>query len=114
MKRCDLTSIVDECIHCGLCLPSCPTYRVTGLESESPRGRIMLINQAMQETAESNQILEDHLSTCLGCYTCETVCPSGVEYRHLMDYAQTEILQTSNSIPLKHRISPGLVTSKSF
>ena len=93
----NLESILNDCIHCGLCLPSCPTYRETGLEAESPRGRIMLMDAALKGELKSQDSFNEHVSTCLGCYTCETVCPSGIEYGDLLSYCQTTLLKPSHS-----------------
>ena len=93
----NLESILNDCIHCGLCLPTCPTYRETGLEAESPRGRIMMMDSALKGELESQNSFNEHVSTCLGCYTCETVCPSGIEYGDLLSHCQTELLKPSHS-----------------
>ncbi len=81
------------CVHCGLCLQHCPTYRLTGLETESPRGRIFLI----RELAEGKQIINEpfmqHTGLCLNCRNCETVCPSGVRYSVLLEAARGEIIE---------------------
>ncbi len=94
----NLESILNDCIHCGLCLPTCPTYRETGLEAESPRGRIMMMDAALKGELKSQRSFNEHLSTCLGCYTCETVCPSGIEYGNLLSHCQTIVLKPSHSI----------------
>jgi len=91
----ELNSLLQECIHCGLCLPSCPTYRVNGQEAESPRGRLMLMESAING-GSLDTIPKQHLSQCLGCYTCETVCPSGVNYGELLH-------QTKGKLGLKNR-----------
>ena len=93
----NLESILNDCIHCGLCLPTCPTYRETGLEAESPRGRIMMMDAALKGELKSQDSFNEHVSTCLGCYTCETVCPSGIEYGDLLSHCQTELLKPSHS-----------------
>jgi glycolate oxidase iron-sulfur subunit len=75
---------VSSCVHCGFCLPACPTYRVLGEEMDSPRGRIVL----MKEVLEGGLTLDEaapHLDRCLGCLACETACPSGVRYRDLIE-----------------------------
>ncbi len=84
---------VETCVHCGFCLPDCPTYRVLGQEMDSPRGRIIL----MKEVLEGHIPLEDalpHIDQCLGCLACETTCPSGVKYGDLIspfrDYAESK------------------------
>ena len=78
-----IKNVLKDCVHCGLCLPSCPTYRVSGLEAESPRGRLMLMDYLSSKSNANEQIDEsvlNHLSSCLDCRGCETVCPSGVNY----------------------------------
>jgi glycolate oxidase iron-sulfur subunit len=79
-----MTAAVSACVHCGFCLPACPTYRVLGEEMDAPRGRIVL----MKEVLEGVLPLADaapHLDRCLGCLACETACPSGVRYRDLIE-----------------------------
>jgi len=79
---------LDACIHCGMCLPACPTYRVTGSEAESPRGRLYLMRAFYEDKLESTQQLSDHLDPCLGCMACVTACPSGVQYDVLLDHSR--------------------------
>ena len=74
----------DRCVKCGLCLPHCPTYRITRDEGDSPRGRVSLM-QALVSKAVDSQNLHRHLDRCLGCLACETACPSGVRYGALID-----------------------------
>lgn len=83
---------LDKCVHCGLCLNSCPTYRELGIEMDSPRGRIYQMVQVATGRAEveSDSYLE-HLGLCLACRGCETACPSGVPYGRLIEAARTEI-----------------------
>ena len=80
----DAQALLKSCVHCGFCLPACPTYRVLGSELDSPRGRIYLIKQ-MFEGAPVTEATRDHLDRCLTCRSCESACPSGVQYGRLID-----------------------------
>jgi glycolate oxidase iron-sulfur subunit len=83
-----------QCIHCGMCLEACPTYQITRLETESPRGRIhLMIN--MLEGGPTSDATRLHLDRCLACRACEVVCPSGVPYGHLIEAARTVIAEES-------------------
>jgi glycolate oxidase iron-sulfur subunit len=73
-----------SCIHCGFCLPTCPTYVVTGNEADSPRGRIYFMRGMQEGRIEPTEQVRTHLDRCLTCFACETACPSGVEYRELI------------------------------
>lgn len=82
---------IKACIHCGICLSACPTYLTTGNEGNSPRGRLYLIKDLIQgEVPELDATGQQYLDNCLSCMACETVCPSGVEYIQLLDYARHE------------------------
>jgi glycolate oxidase iron-sulfur subunit len=84
------------CVHCGFCLPACPTYQVFGVEMDSPRGRIMQIEAAKRgRIALDEPALQLHLSLCLACRACETACPSGVQYGRLIEGARAA-LPTAN------------------
>jgi len=76
--------ILRSCVHCGFCTATCPTYQLLGNELDSPRGRIYLIKQVL-EGGEVTRKTQLHLDRCLTCRACETICPSGVEYGHLLD-----------------------------
>ncbi len=83
-----LVDLADRCVQCSLCLPACPTYRLEGLEAESPRGRIALSRAWALETIVPTAVGEAHLDQCLGCRSCEAVCPAGVEYGALLVQAR--------------------------
>lgn len=80
-----------SCIHCGLCLSSCPTYLITGNENDSPRGRILTMRGMHEGYIPTNDITRRHIDLCLGCRACEAVCPSGVEYGHLLEATREHI-----------------------
>jgi glycolate oxidase iron-sulfur subunit len=79
-----LVSLADRCVQCGLCLPACPTYAQSRIEGESPRGRIALARAWALRTVDATPAGDDHLDRCLGCRSCEAVCPAGVEYGALL------------------------------
>jgi glycolate oxidase iron-sulfur subunit len=79
------------CVHCGLCLDACPTFRVTGLETESPRGRIYLMTQWKRGTLPFAEEQVRHIDLCLGCRTCEGVCPSGVPYGRIIESGRADV-----------------------
>jgi len=91
--------ILRSCVHCGFCLSACPTYGILGDELDSPRGRIYLIKNALEgQQVTKNSLL--HLDRCLTCRSCETTCPSGVEYGHLLDIGRDFIEEKSpRSLP---------------
>ena len=84
---------LSRCVHCGLCLMSCPTFVTTGLEPESPRGRIYLIKAVSEGRIELNDAVLPHLEQCLQCRNCESVCPSGVPYGRIMESARAQIFE---------------------
>lgn len=79
------------CVHCGLCLDACPTFRATGLETESPRGRIYLMTQWKRSTLPFDEEQVRHIDLCLGCRTCEAVCPSGVPYGRIIEAGRADV-----------------------
>ncbi|MBM3139725.1 MAG: 4Fe-4S dicluster domain-containing protein, partial [Chloroflexi bacterium] len=90
----DVPALADlqNCIHCGFCLPSCPTYIATGQELESPRGRLHLISAVTSGRVEASDRLLAHLDLCLQCRACETACPSAVPYGRIMEDARASIM----------------------
>jgi glycolate oxidase iron-sulfur subunit len=93
---------VTTCVHCGFCLPACPTYRVLGEEMDSPRGRIVLMKQVLEGTLAMEQA-EPFVDRCLGCLACETACPSGVRYRELVVPFRARVEQRSRSLVARVR-----------
>ena len=99
-------SLADEiarCVHCGFCLQACPTYLELGMETDSPRGRIALIDAMTSGRAEPTAPLLKHLDQCLQCRACETACPSGVAYGRIMETARAEVLEGAQR-PLSWRL----------
>ena len=83
-------SVVQQCMHCGMCLPTCPTYDATKLERNSPRGRIALMRAIADDRLEPTEAFADEMYFCLGCLACMTACPAGVNYAELFEHARAE------------------------
>ena len=83
--------LIRQCIHCGFCLPTCPTYAVLGVEMDSPRGRIYQMQAVADGRMEVSAEFVDHMYCCLGCRACETACPSGVQFGKLIEAAREHI-----------------------
>lgn len=83
--------IMDKCVHCGFCLPACPTYSLWGQEMDSPRGRIYLMKLALEGKAEINEKWVSHFDSCLACVSCMPACPSGVDYGKLIEATRAQI-----------------------
>ena len=83
-----LRALADDCVHCGFCLPACPTYQLWGEEMDSPRGRIHLIAQIL-DGGHGGEAAAEHFDRCLGCMACVTACPSGVQYGQLIEAARS-------------------------
>lgn len=93
-----------KCVHCGLCLNECPTYRANGLEPDSPRGRLYLIRAVSEGTLPVTDDVVDHLQKCLVCRACETACPSNVQFGQVMEAARHQLLE-SHSTPKRRFLS---------
>jgi glycolate oxidase iron-sulfur subunit len=83
--------LIEKCVHCGFCLPICPTYVLWGQEMDSPRGRIYLMKMASEGATEMNANWVSHFDSCLGCMACMTACPSGVDYGKLIEATRAQI-----------------------
>ena len=91
--------LIDDCVHCGFCLPTCPTYVLWQEEMDSPRGRIVLMRTGLEEGSELSPQMVRHFDNCLGCMACVTACPSGVQYDKL-------ILDTRQQVERQHPRTP--------
>src|SRR5580698_5233446 len=83
--------LLSDCVHCGFCLPACPTYVLWGEEMDSPRGRIYMMAKAAQGEAPLDQNFRTHMDQCLGCMACMTACPSGVQYDKLIEDSRAQV-----------------------
>jgi glycolate oxidase iron-sulfur subunit len=90
---------IARCVHCGFCLQACPTYLELGMETDSPRGRIALIDAVTSGRAAPTPSLLGHLDLCLQCRACETACPSGVRYGHIMEQARATVMADAHTRP---------------
>ncbi len=88
-----LEPLIDQCVHCGFCLPTCPSYLLLNQEMDSPRGRIYLMKAAIEDRVSISDAFVRHFDTCLGCMACETACPSGVRYAPLIEETRAAIEQ---------------------
>ena len=86
--------ILRSCVHCGFCTATCPTYVMLGNELDSPRGRIYLIKDMLENDRPADETVVRHIDRCLSCLSCMTTCPSGVHYMHLVDHARAHIEKT--------------------
>lgn len=87
--------ILRACVHCGFCTATCPTYLLLGDEADSPRGRIYLIKDMLEDAKPASPQVVKHIDRCLSCLSCMTTCPSGVHYMHLVDHARAYIAKTT-------------------
>lgn len=102
--------ILRSCVHCGFCTATCPTYVLLGDELDSPRGRIYLIKDMLENDRPASESVVKHVDRCLSCLSCMSTCPSGVNYMHLVDHARTHVERTFKR-PLFERTVRGLLAS---
>src|SRR5437763_15087047 len=84
-------ALIDQCVHCGFCLPTCPTYSLWHEEMDSPRGRIYLMSGLVDGTLPLSDTVVEHFDRCLGCMACVTACPSGVQYDRLIESTRAHV-----------------------
>src|SRR3977135_4396143 len=100
--------ILRSCVHCGFCTATCPTYVLLGDELASPRGRIYLIKDMLENDRPATADVVKHIDRCLSCLACMTTCPSGVHYMHLVDHARAHI-ESTYSRPLIDRLIRAMI-----
>ncbi|PJG46486.1 glycolate oxidase iron-sulfur subunit [Sphingobium sp. LB126] len=103
-------AVIRKCVHCGFCTATCPTYVLLGDELDSPRGRIYLMQNMLEQEATPTPDVVKHIDRCLSCLSCMTTCPSGVNYMHLVDHARAYI-QERYRRPLRERLMRGLLAA---
>ncbi len=103
-------AILRACVHCGFCTATCPTYVLLGDELDSPRGRIYLIKNMLENDQPATPEVVKHIDRCLSCLACMTTCPSGVHYMHLVDHGRRRIAETYDR-PLADRLVRGLLAA---
>src|ERR687885_1447564 len=99
---------IADCVHCGFCLPTCPTYSLWGQEMDSPRGRIVLMRSGLEEGSELSRTLVTHIDRCLGCMACVTACPSGVRYDELIEDTRSQIERNFARTPWERLVRRGI------
>ncbi|AGF50835.1 glycolate oxidase subunit (Fe-S) protein [Synechocystis sp. PCC 6803] len=101
-------AVLDSCVHCGFCLNTCPSYRVIGKETDSPRGRIYLMNGINQGQASLDATTIQHFDSCLGCLACVSACPSGVQYDQLISATRPQV-ERNHDRPFGDRLLRGII-----
>ena len=96
--------LVDDCVHCGFCLETCPTYVLWGAEADSPRGRIVLVNDGLNRDEPLSDEMVTHFDRCLGCMACVTACPSGVRYDRLIERVRPQVERHHRRTPAERAL----------
>src|SRR5436853_3532878 len=96
-------TLVDDCVHCGFCLDSCPTYVLWAQEADSPRGRIVLASEGLEGASLSPEMVT-HFDRCLGCMACVTACPSGVRYDRLIERVRPQVERNYERSPAERAL----------
>lgn len=96
-------SVLQQCMHCGMCLPECPTYQTTGMERNSPRGRISLMRAVADGELDVSQTFSEEMYYCLGCLACVSACPAGVDYKTMLESARADIEDAGRLDTLQRR-----------
>ncbi|HPF46100.1 MAG: glycolate oxidase subunit GlcF [Alphaproteobacteria bacterium] len=109
-KTAEAEKILRNCVHCGFCMATCPTYLLLGNELDGPRGRIYLIKEMLENDAPATKVEVEHLDKCLTCLSCTTTCPSGVDYAHLLAHGRSHIEKTYKR-PLTERLFRGMLST---
>ena len=109
-KVADAEAILRNCVHCGFCTATCPTYVTLGNELDSPRGRIYLIKDMLENDRPADEQVVTHIDRCLSCLSCMSTCPSGVHYMHLVDHARQHIEQ-SYKRPIMNRFTRAVLAA---
>ena len=91
--------VIRKCVHCGFCTSTCPTFVLLGEENDSPRGRIYLMKDMLENDRPADAETVKHIDRCLSCLSCMTTCPSGVNYMHLVDHARAHIARHLQAPP---------------
>ena len=100
--------LISDCVHCGFCLPTCPTYALWHEEMDSPRGRIYLMDGLVQGTIPLTDTVVEHFDRCLGCMACVTACPSGVQYDRLIEQTRHYVEDNHSRGPLERLLRAGI------
>jgi glycolate oxidase iron-sulfur subunit len=96
--------VIDDCVHCGFCLDTCPTYALWGAEADSPRGRIVLMSEGLKDDATLSDEMVNHFDRCLGCMACVTACPSGVRYDRLIERVRPQVERQHTRTPAERAL----------